>query len=106
MRAYSAHTFTVCLSITGAAHCLYILFYSAFGIVSSLGLFTPLFCVIVAYTFFGLDALSEELEQPFGLAANDLPLSAFTRSTEIDLLAALGEKELSDPIQAKEYRLE
>lgn len=77
-----------------------------FGIVTSQGLFTPLFCAIVAYTFFGLDALSEELEEPFGLSANDLALSAVSRGTEINLLEILGESNLPDAIQPRNHRLE
>ncbi len=53
------------------------------------------------YTFFGLDALSEELEEPFGLAANQLPLTALSRNIEINLLEALGETELPPNIMAK-----
>ena len=77
-----------------------------FGIVASQGLVTPLFCAIVAYTFFGLDALSEELEEPFGLSANDLALTAMSRATEINLLEVLGETDLPEPIQAIKHRLE
>jgi len=67
-------------------------FILPFGLVGSLGALTPLFCGLIAYTFFGLDALSTELEQPFGMSENDLPLSAITRSIEIGLLETLGEK--------------
>lgn len=81
-------------------------FILPFGIVASQGLVTPLFCAIIAYTFFGLDALSEELEEPFGLSANDLPLHAMSRATEINLLEILGETNLPQPIQAKKHRLE
>ncbi|NRA61843.1 MAG: hypothetical protein HRU25_13215 [Psychrobium sp.] len=73
-------------------------FILPFGVVTSLGFATPLFCAIVAYTFFGLDALSEELEEPFGLSANDLPLSAITRNIEINLLEILGKTDLPEPI--------
>ena len=58
-------------------------------------------CGVIAYTFFGLDALSEELEEPFGLAANQLPLTALSRTIEINLLEALGETELPPNIIAK-----
>ncbi len=77
-----------------------------FGIVASQGLVTPLFCAIVAYTFFGLDALSEELEEPFGLSANDLALTAMSRATEINLLEILGETDLPEPIKPIKHRLE
>ncbi|SFG21899.1 bestrophin family protein [Neptunomonas qingdaonensis] len=81
-------------------------FILPFGIVASLGLLTPLFCAIVAYTFFGLDALSEGLEEPFGLSANDLALTAMARSVEINLLEILGELELPEPIKPTNHRLE
>ncbi len=81
-------------------------FVLPFGVVTSLGLFTPLFCAIVAYTFFGLDALSAELEEPFGLSANDLPLSAMSRTVEINLLEALGEQNLPPPLQPKGHYLQ
>lgn len=76
-------------------------FMLPFGLVSSLGWVTPLMCGVIAYTFFGLDALSEELEEPFGLAANQLPLTALSRTIEINLLEALGETELPPDVTAK-----
>lgn len=69
-----------------------------FGLVASLGWATPLICAVIAYTFFGLDALSEELEEPFGLAANQLPLTALSRTIEINLLEALGETDIPSNI--------
>lgn len=71
-----------------------------FGLVGSLGLATPLVSAIVAYTFFGIDVLSEELDEPFGLSYNDLPLNSMSRSIEINLLETLGETELPEPLQA------
>ncbi len=52
---------------------------------------TPLFTVVIAYSFFGLDALSEELEDPFGMELNDLPLDRMCRICEISVFEALGE---------------
>ena len=75
------------------------------GLVSSLGLVTPLLCAIVAYTFFGLDALSEELEQPFGMTANALPLNAISRTLEINLLETLGVESLPEPLEPVDYYL-
>lgn len=69
-------------------------FMLPFGLVSSLGWVTPFICSVIAYTFFGLDALSEELESPFGVADNQLPLTALSRTIEINLLEALGETDL------------
>ena len=55
----------------------------------------------VSYTFFGLDALSDQLENPFGLETNDLSLSAICRTVQRELLAAPGEADLPAPAAAK-----
>lgn len=77
-------------------------FMLPFGLATSLGWVTPLVCGIIAYTFFGLDALTEEVTEPFGVAANHLPLSALSRTIEINLLEALGESELPPELTPKE----
>ncbi|VVP15692.1 hypothetical protein PS880_03548 [Pseudomonas fluorescens] len=56
-----------------------------------LGWMTQIFTAIVSYTFFGLDAIGDELEDPFGRDENDLPLDAFVRTIEREILAAMGE---------------
>jgi putative membrane protein len=70
-------------------------------LVGAAGWFTPVFCAIVAYTFFGLDRLSEQLEFPFGRESNDLPLDAICRIHEISIAEALGETapELLQPVE-------
>ncbi|MBV0932858.1 bestrophin family protein [Marinobacterium weihaiense] len=72
-----------------------------FGLVGAAGWFTPVFTAIVAYTFFGLDRLSEQLEFPFGRAANDLPLDAICRIHDISVAEALGQPapELLQPVE-------
>ena len=69
------------------------------GLGSTLGLLTPVVVGLLAYTFFGLDALGSELEEPFGLLANDLPLDAMVRTIEIDLRTSLGESDVPAPLQ-------
>lgn len=76
-----------------------------FGLVGTLGPLTPLAVAFVAYTFFGLDALGDELEEPFGLAENDLPLAALARDLEIDLLEGLGAHPLPAPLLPRGYVL-
>ena len=73
-----------------------------FGLAPSLGWLTPLFTAVIAYTFFGLDALSEELEDPFGMEANDLPLDRMCRICEISVFEALGEP-APEPLKAVDY---
>ncbi len=47
---------------------------------------------LIAYSFVGLDALSEQLEEPFGLQDNDLPLNSMVRLIEREMLSSLGEE--------------
>jgi putative membrane protein len=51
----------------------------------------PLIVAVISYTFFGLDLLGDELEDPFGEDPNDLPLDAIVRLIEREMLMALGE---------------
>lgn len=76
-----------------------------FGLVNALGWATPLVSAILAYAFFGLDQLGDEMEEPFGLEHNDLPLDAMVRTIEIDLLDGLGERPLPEPLQPRDYVL-
>lgn len=76
-----------------------------FGLAAPLGWATPLATAMVGYTFFGLDALGEELEDPFGTDANDLPLDALVRVIERDILHALGASALPPPLQPVDYLL-
>ena len=61
----------------------------------------PALTLIVCYTFFGLDALGDELEEPFGREVNDLPLDAMARQLERELLAAAGRAELPPALEAQ-----
>jgi putative membrane protein len=79
--------YTLLLQRTAYIVCLLL----PFGLVTSTGWATPLFTALIAYTFFGLDALSEELEDPFGTEANDLALDSLCRVCEISVFEALEE---------------
>ena len=76
-----------------------------FGLVDAIGDLTPLVTALVAYTFFGLDALGDEIEEPFGTSDHDLPLDAICRTIEIDLRTALGDTTLPPPLLPVDYRL-
>lgn len=75
-----------------------------FAMAEPLGWLTPLFTAIVSYTFFGLDAIADELEDPFGRDENDLPTDALVRTIERDILAELGE-ELPPALKPVDYIL-
>ncbi|OON59991.1 bestrophin [Massilia sp. KIM] len=94
-------SYTLLLHRTAYLYC----FLLPFGLVDSIGFMTPLVCAIVAYTFFGLDALGDELEEPFGDEANDLPLDAICRAIERELRQALGDPDLPPPLAAHNYCL-
>lgn len=70
-----------------------------FALAGSLGWWTLLPVLLVAYTFFGLEALGHELEDPFGLEPNALPLDAIRRTIERELLALLGDPNIPEPIK-------
>jgi putative membrane protein len=65
-----------------------------FGLVGTLHHLTPIVVLFVAYTFLGLDAVGDEIEEPFGEDLNDLPLSAICRTIEVNLRETLGEQDL------------
>ncbi|WP_427912576.1 bestrophin family protein [Ramlibacter sp. MMS24-I3-19] len=93
--------YTLLLHRTAWLYC----FLLPFGLVDTVGFMTPFVVAIVAYTFFGLDALGDEIEEPFGLAANHLPLDTVCQNIEIQLREALGETDLPAALQPVEYRL-
>ena len=80
-------------------------FIMPFGFADVMGWATPFAAGLVAYTFFGLDTLSEELEEPFGTSPNDLPIQALARGIEITLRSALDEPDLPDPVRPVDHLL-
>jgi putative membrane protein len=93
--------YTLLLHRTAWLYC----FLLPFGLVDTVGFMTPFVVAIVAYTFFGLDALGDEIEEPFGLADNHLPLDALCREIEISLLEALDAPVLPPPLLPVDGRL-
>lgn len=69
------------------------------------GWMAPVFVSIVAYVFFGLAEVTEELAHPFGQTANALPLAAICRTCDIALAPALGEP-VPAPLQPVGFRLD
>jgi len=78
-----------------------------FGLVDlpGIGPYTALVVLLVSYAFFGLDAVGDEIENPFGEDANDLPLNAITRMIETNLRQRLGETDLPEPVKPKGFVL-
>jgi ion channel-forming bestrophin family protein len=80
-------TYSVLIHRTIFAYCMLL----PFGLVDSLGAMTPVIAAFIAYTFFALEAVAAEIEDPFGLAPNDLALDAMSGMIEETLREMLGE---------------
>jgi ion channel-forming bestrophin family protein len=88
-------TYTLLIHRTAYAYC----FLLPFGLASTMGWAAPVFAGLVAYAFFGLDALGDELEDPFGEHINALPLLALARTIEISLLEAIDAPNIPGPLE-------
>jgi putative membrane protein len=60
-----------------------------FALIESTSWFAPVFAAVVAYVFFGLQEVTNELELPFRNVQNGLPLDAMCRVIEISVSEAL-----------------
>ena len=67
-----------------------------FGLVDSVGAVTPFVTLLLAYAFFGLDAVGDEMEDPFGTDCNDLPLLRISTTIEQNLRQRLEEPEIKE----------
>lgn len=93
--------YTLLLHRTAYIFCLLM----PFGFADSLGWGTPFAAALTAYAFFGLDALSVHLEQPFEDNPNGLALAAMSQIIEINLREALGETDLPPAPQPRDFLL-
>ena len=93
--------YTLLLHRTASLFC----FLLPFGLVDLIGFMTPVVTAFVAYTFFGLAAIGDEIEDPFGTDPHHLPLHAICRTIEINLLEALGQEDLPSPLEPVDSRL-
>ncbi|WP_293576771.1 bestrophin family protein [Phaeobacter sp.] len=75
-----------------------------FALIDGAGWLTPVFVGIVAYVFFGLAEVTEELSNPFGTTVNGLPLNAICRTIERALAPRL-QQEAPAPLEPKDYYL-
>lgn len=63
--------------------------------------FNVIFSGVVAWVFHVLDTIGESAVNPFEGSANDIPITQISRMIEIDMRDMLDEKELPEPITAK-----
>ena len=95
------YTYKVLLHRTVYIYC----FLLPFGFVDSLGWMMPLIVTFIAYTFVALEAVADELEDPFGTEPNDLALNTLCAMIENTLREMQGEPLLSVP-QHKDFNLD
>lgn len=57
------------------------------------------FSVLVGWVFTTLEKIGESTENPFEGNANDVPITALSRTIEIDLRDMLDEENLPEPLQ-------
>lgn len=96
------HSYNVLLHRIVAVYCILL----PFGLAQDLGWASVLVVVFVSYALFGLDAIGDELEQPFGTDTNDLALFAISRTIEINLLRRIGAEDVPPPAKAKDNVLD
>jgi putative membrane protein len=72
-----------------------------FGLVDSTEFFTPLLCVFLSYTLIALEAIADEIADPFGLAPNALALDAIARGIERSVFELCG-REVPQPLPLKD----
>lgn len=80
-------------------------FLMPFSSVDVLGWGTPFAAAVVAYAFFGLDAVGDELENPFTNEANALPIAALADAIEHNVREAMGDENLPPLPKPVDYLL-
>lgn len=89
------HSYTVLIHQVVAMY----VFILPFGVIDALHLLTPIAVFVIAFTFLGLDAVGDEIEDPFGEDENDLPLDAISRTIEMNLREMLGDENIPEPLR-------
>lgn len=75
-------------------------FLLPFGLVDTVRGLTPLVVFFVSYALFSLDAIGDELDDPFRVGQNTLPIASIARNVDIYLRRRLGETKLPEPLPA------
>ncbi|MGR3854640.1 bestrophin family protein [Chryseobacterium indologenes] len=65
-------------------------FWLPFGLVDTLGWMMPLIVLLISYTFIALDAIIQEIGEPFGEEENDLALNSICRTIEFSIFEQAG----------------
>lgn len=73
-------------------------FLLSFGVADTVHSLTPVVVFFVSYALFSLDAIGDELDDPFKASPNALPLSTIARNIEIFVRRRLGEANIPPPL--------
>ncbi len=92
------YSYTVLMHRIVALYCVLL----PLGIAGAVKEMTPVVVFFVSYALFGLDAIGEEIEQPFGHDPNDLPLSRLCKVIETDLTNISGQTAMTDSVSPGE----
>lgn len=65
-----------------------------FSMVEGLGLLTPVLSTLVSFIFLSLESIGKEIETPFENTVHDTPMSALSRTIEINLRQQVGDEQL------------
>lgn len=93
--------YSVLLHRTAYAYCMLL----PFGLVDSTEFFTPLLCVFISYTLIALEAIANEVAEPFSLAPNALALDAITRTIERSVLELCDAELPPETVPERPYQL-
>lgn len=92
------YTYSVLLHRTVYIYC----FMLPFGFVETLGWVTPFAIVFIAYTYVAIEAIADELEDPFGTQPNDLALDTMSQMIENTLLE-INDKKITIQNNSNDY---
>lgn len=92
------YTYSILLHRTVYIYC----FLLPFGFVESMVWIMPFVVVFITYTFVALEAIADELEEPFGIQPNDLALEAMSEMIE-NTLSEINNKQIQPIKPSIEY---
>jgi ion channel-forming bestrophin family protein len=90
------YSYTVLMHRIVAGYCVLL----PFGLMETIKWATPVVVLAISYCFFGMDAIGDEIEQPFGFDTNDLPLDSISIAIERNLRARIADP-LPEKLKAK-----
>jgi len=73
---------------------------TTFELTPLIGMWAVLFGILIGYIFLTTHAIGQAILNPFESKPNGIPLDQITRTIEINLLEALKEKGIPEPIQS------